>query len=110
MKGSRLGKLARIANRLGASALLVIGCLAAALLTGCGTGAPQKQHQEFFTSGSNEADQRASQRMAKSEQLAGSNDQSGEQKKSGKPGSNTPVQAQQKRTLYDRLGGEPGLT
>ncbi len=38
------------------------------VLTGCGSAAKEKSH-DFFTSGSREADQRADQRMAKTEQL-----------------------------------------
>jgi len=42
------------------------------VVVGCGGGTHQKQNRDFFTSGSREADQRASQRMAKEEQLTGS--------------------------------------
>ena len=45
--------------------------------SGCRSKA-KTQDQTFFTSGSREADQRASQRMAKSEQLAGSGEGAGE--------------------------------
>src|SRR5436190_956889 len=47
-------------------------------VAGCGTGTPQKQNRDFFTSGSREADERASQRMAKAEQLTGSGEGAGE--------------------------------
>jgi hemoglobin len=83
---------------------------------------PQKQNRDFFTSGSREADQRASQRMAKDEQLAGTGEGAGEKgvKKavpaaagsegSGAAGTNKAAQAQEKLSLFDRLGGEQGLT
>src|SRR3954471_12962360 len=45
---------------------------------GCHKSAAQKANTNFFTSGSREADQRASQRMAQSEQLAGTGEGSGE--------------------------------
>src|SRR2546430_16810104 len=75
---------------------------------------PQAQNRDFFTSGSREADQRASQRMAKSEQLSGSGEGSGEKgvKKAPKKaagGTGDAVQAVNKTSLFDRLGGEKGL-
>jgi hemoglobin len=82
-------------------------------LAGCGTGKNGQPKDDFFTSGSREADQRASQRMAKDEQLAGSGEGSGEKKvttaKSGEDGK-AAAEAQGKLTLFERLGGEPGLT
>src|SRR5258705_9837888 len=51
---------------------------ALAILVSCGTGNVEKKKDDFFTSGSREADQRASQRMAKDEQLAGSGEGAGE--------------------------------
>jgi len=97
-----------------------IFCLLLGLLMatpGCGSGTRAKQqNREFFTSGSTEADQRASQRMAKAEQLAGSGEGAGEKEKqilSGSGGSaggtNTVVKATQKKALFDRLGGAQGL-
>jgi hemoglobin len=89
---------------------------------GCGTGKPAAQRRDFFTSGSREADQRASQRMAKNEQLTGSGEGSGEKNtkkavasKSGgnlSPTGNTEkaAQAEGKLTLFDRLGGQQGIT
>ena len=77
--------------------------LAAAILglfsLGCGGGAEQKQNKDFFTSGDREADQRADQRMAKSEQLKGGGEGAGD--KSAK--------AEDKKSLYDRLGGEKAI-
>ena len=59
---------------------LLLGLLLTALTAtvGCGSRKVQKQNKDFFTSGSREADQRASQRMAKDEQLAGSGEGAGE--------------------------------
>jgi hemoglobin len=68
-------------------------CLACALLPACGQGV--KQDRTFFTSGSREADQRAEQRIAKSDQLQG--------KKEGDPLS------PEHKSLYERLGGEKGV-
>jgi hemoglobin len=91
--------------------VLLIGLAATA---GCGGRAAEKQHQDFFTSGSREADQRASQRMAKDEQLAGSGEGSGEKgvkkAKSNDGGTNTAAQATNKLALFDRLGGDKGIT
>src|SRR5438093_12342370 len=92
--------------------LLLLAFLAA--MVGCGTGKPAKQKNEFCTSGSREADQRASQRMAKEEQLAGAGEGAGEKDvKKAKPGAEggaKPAQAEGKMSLFDRLGGEKGLT
>jgi hemoglobin len=73
----------------------------ALLLTGGGAaggcGNPEKKDRDFHTSGSREADQRGEQRVAKTQQLRGEgvgNDKNGNVKKS----------------LYERLGGEQGLT
>src|ERR1051326_7188445 len=94
---------------------LLLGALTA--IVGCGTGKTARQKNEFFTSGSREADQRASQRMAKSEQLAGSGEGTGEKKvkepkPSGEagPGETNAAQAEGKLALFERLGGEKGLT
>jgi hypothetical protein len=48
------------------------------VVAGCHATPAEKKNQEFFTSGSRDADQRASQRMAKDEQLAGSGEGAGE--------------------------------
>jgi hemoglobin len=91
------------------------------LASGCGGTKAQKQNTDFFTSGSREADQRASQRMAKQEQLSGSGEGAGEKnvKKAQVIESNTnnmvngtnmPAQAQGKLSLYDRLGRDAGIS
>jgi hemoglobin len=80
-----------------------------AVIAGCGPAAKEKSH-DFFTSGSHEADQRAEQRMAKSEQLRGSGEGSGE-KASAKvtaEGAKVP-KADDLKSLYDRLGGEKSI-
>ena len=73
-----------------------------------------KKNDDFFTSGSREADQRASQRMAKDEQLAGTGEGAGEKgvkkaKVEGQggtaPGTNSGAKVEGKLSLYDRLGG-----
>lgn len=95
---------------------LLLSALAATV--GCGGGTPEKQHRDFFTSGSREADQRASQRMAKDEQLAGSGEGAGEKGvKKAKPAkatsegtTNKAAQVEGKLALFDRLGGETGIT
>src|SRR5438067_13941228 len=96
---------------------LDFGCILSAitLAAGCGTGGPAKQNQGFFTSGSREADQRADQRMAQHEQLAGTGEGAGEKKsskgKSKEDGSSGSEQkADTKRTLFERPGGEQGVT
>jgi hemoglobin len=90
-------------------------------MAGC-TAKVRKQNQDFFTSGSREADQRALQRMARDEQLAGSGEGVGEKGvKKAKPAkasgdgassgaTNKPAQVEGKLTLFDRLGGEPGIS
>jgi hemoglobin len=86
----------------------VLFCLL--LLSGCGPAAKEKSH-DFFTSGSHEADQRADQRMAKTEQLRGSGEGGGE-KASAKVTAEgkTVVKADELKSLYDRLGGEKSIT
>src|SRR5438445_5886482 len=104
------------------------GCVKLALVSvalvtmiGCGTGSPKKQNKDFFTSGSREADQRASQRMAKEEQLTGSGEGAGEKRvKKAKAagasetatgvGTNRAAQTEGKLALFDRLGGEAGIS
>ena len=75
----------------------------ALLVAGAGCGSQEKEDEGFFTSGSREADQRAEQRMAKSEQMnpaeGGSN----------KPSEKKTAEDLKKLTLYERLGGEKGV-
>ncbi len=112
--------------RLAARALrpLTLSVLLVALLAmaGCGIGKIGKKRDDFFTSGSREADQRASQRMARDEQLTGSGEGAGEKGvKKAKPanpgadgtapgGTNKPALVDGKLALFDRLGAEAGLT
>ena len=95
---------------------LLLLCAALAALLGCGAGTARKQKQDFFTSGSREADQRATQRMAKEEQLSGAGEGAGEKGvKKAKPAAESQAGAQAAQTegklaLFDRLGGDKGLT
>lgn len=92
--------------------LLLLLCAALGATEGCGTSKTGKKKDEFFTSGSRQADQRASQRMAKEEQLAGSGEGAGEKDvKKAKAGEENgkPAKAERKLTLYDRIGGEQQL-
>jgi hemoglobin len=94
--------------------------LTAVLLCGCSTKEKERKNQPFFTSGSRDADQRASQRMAKDEQLAGSGEGSGEkgvvkasvatEGGTGTNGTNQAAQVIGKLALYDRLGGDAGIS
>src|ERR1043165_988364 len=106
----------------GAFPLLLLASALSAMI-GCGSGKVGKKKDDFFTSGSREADQRASQRMAKAEQLSGSGEGAGEKgikkAEAPKPGANDANSANKtnkaavvegKLALYDRLGGEKGLT
>jgi hemoglobin len=89
---------------------------------GCRGRARAKGSTDFFTSGSREADQRASQRMARDEQLSNSGEGAGEKgaKKAkvtvvstnGAPttGTNQAAQVAGKLALFDRLGGEAGIS
>jgi len=93
--------------------------LAAGMIAGCGSTKAAKKKDDFFTSGSRDADQRASQRMAKQEQLSGSGEGSGEKnvkeakssKSDGGDGAtNKAAQAEGKLALFDRLGGQAGIS
>jgi hemoglobin len=99
----------------------VSACLAFSLAvlvsSGCHTKTAEKQQQDYFTSGSREADQRASQRMAKAEQLAGSGEGAGEKEKTTKStesgsggGTNAAVKSTEKTSLYERLGAQAGIS
>ena len=100
----------RIGRRLG---FALLAMLSVAMFAGCHTKKPEAQNKSWYTSGSKEADQRASQRMAKSEQLNGSGEGTGERDK-GAVGSNTGTNgaaiAKGKQTLFERLGGHEGIT
>src|SRR5262245_34563409 len=109
--------------RRGAALALTICLLAVAVFSTVGCAAKaRKQNQEFFTSGSREADQRALQRMARDEQLSGSGEGAGEKNvtkaKPAKPAAdgtsagatNKPAQVEGKLALFDRLGGEMGIS
>ncbi|HWF19008.1 MAG TPA: group 1 truncated hemoglobin [Verrucomicrobiae bacterium] len=94
---------------------LTLSLLAAfvAIGAGCHSKSPEKQNKDFFTSGSREADQRASQTMAKSEQLAGSGEGAGEREKGAvgnNSGTNGAAVAKGKESLFERLGGDAGIT
>jgi hemoglobin len=80
-----------------------------AVIAGCGPAAKEKSH-DFFTSGSHEADQRAEQRMAKSEQLRGSGEGSGEKTTANVSAGGAKVpKSEDLKSLYDRLGGEKSI-
>jgi hemoglobin len=95
--------------------------LSSGFLGGCGSGQKQTASRDFFTSGNREADQRAEQRMVKSEQLSGNGEGAGEKVKKASSSSSSGDKAQQasasalaasapkaeeKKSLYERLGGE----
>lgn len=101
----KMGQFRRAGRKGVSSFMFLAGCMAL-LLTACGTSEKAKEENRFFTSGSREADQRASQRMAKEDQLAGKDDEKAEGKKEGDPAAIVP----KKETLYERLGGEQGIT
>jgi hemoglobin len=78
-------------------------------ISGCGAAPKEKSH-DFFTSGNREADQRADQRMAKTEQLRGTGEGAGE-KASAKitADGKSVVKADEKKSLFDRLGGQDAI-
>jgi hemoglobin len=102
-----IGKLGawRSAIRIGAIPALSLAGLLVVAISGCGTTDKKEKNDEFFTSGNREADQRASQRMAKAEQLSGSGEGAGEKDKSDSKN----AKAEQKLALYERLGGDAGI-
>jgi hemoglobin len=97
----------------------IVGSLALALALalatlGCGSGQQARRDRDFSTSGSREADQRADQRMAKEAQIKGGNEQGtslgnaiSQKEMTGPKGV---PRADEKKTLYDRLGGEGGIS
>jgi hemoglobin len=99
------------------STLLAVGAALVPLLgAGCGS-TPEKRQPDFHTSGSRDADQRAEQEVAKVQQLRGEG--VGDDKKGGsgkrdinhtEPVSKDEVKRDVKQPLYDRLGGEKGIT
>src|ERR1043166_2693805 len=100
------------------SLIVLLLAVAFAGIVGCATSKSPEKKDDFFTSGSREADQRASQRMARDEQLAGSGEGAGEKGArkavAAKPaadgqsdkGTNKAAQVEGKLALFDRLGGE----
>jgi hemoglobin len=96
------------------------------IAAGCRSQKASVKKDDFFTSGSRDADQRASQTMAKQEQLAGTGEGKGEknvknaekEKKvnegNGAPatavGTNRAALVEGKLALFDRLGGEAGIS
>lgn len=100
--------------------LLSMAGIGLLVLAGCKASPAQKSNNNFFTSGSRQADQRADQRMAQAEQLAGSGEGAGEKgvKKAevkdpqdGSSGTtNKPAKAEGKLSLYARLGGQAGIS
>jgi hemoglobin len=85
-------------NRLNLSVLLT-----AVLLAGC-AGEQQTKDKSFFTSGNPEADQRAEQRMAQKQELTGESTDA-----DGKTSKSQAVLADEKKPLYDRIGGDVGV-
>ncbi len=83
--------------------------IVAIVASGCGSRKPTQQSTDFFTSGSREADQRASQRMAQAEQLSGDGEGDGE-KGVKKSSTNGVLKAEEKQSLYERLGSEVGIS
>ena len=100
-------------------------CLLILLAAGCANPDARDRKDDFFTSGSREADQRAEQRIAKDEQLKGSAQakkedrtvkasttaKSAEAKGDAKADATmaNAEKAPAKKTLYERLGGEKGV-
>jgi hemoglobin len=114
---SRLNRLIHIPLTPIASGIALIGLIAS---IGCHSAKVAQKKDDFFTSGSREADQRASQTMAKSEQLSGSGEGSGEkgakkavavkaETEDSNRQTNKAAQVEGKLALYDRLGGEKGI-
>jgi hemoglobin len=97
------------------AALLVLAMSVAGMFSGCGTGRKSTKSNEFFTSGNKDADQRASQRMAQAEQFQGSGEGAGEKNKKGvaKEAAGANKEGDKvagKLSLFERLGGQDGIT
>jgi hemoglobin len=73
------------------------------LSAGCG-GTQQSKDKDFFTSGNREADQRADERVAQNQELTGDTDNAGTTETKSQA-----VLAEEKKPLYDRLGGSVGV-
>jgi hemoglobin len=73
------------------------------LSAGC-AGSQQSKDKDFFTSGNREADQRADERMAQKEELTGDTENAGTTATKSQA-----VLAEEKKPLYDRLGGSVGV-
>ena len=85
-------------------------CVLGLAVAGCDS--PERKQPDFHTSGSREADQRAEQQVAKVQQLRGEG--VGDDKKSKSDNSKTGVamhgdKDNVKKSLFERLGGEPGV-
>lgn len=121
----QIPRISRLANHAGMAALSLpwhlrvclnlFPLLSFIVFLGCAGHSAEKQNNSFFTSGSKEADQRASQRMAKAEQLSGEGEAGGEKtskkSKSDSEGAGPGAsEAKQKEALYSRLGGEVGIS
>jgi hemoglobin len=93
------------------AALLSLAASLAGVSAGCGAGGKAKKQNDFFTSGSRDADQRASQRMAKAEELNGTGEGAGEKEKVKKEaaGASNGEKAVRKLSLYERLGSDAGI-
>jgi hemoglobin len=79
--------------------------VAAALVVSSGCGENQQpKDKTFFTSGNREADQRADQRMAQQQQLTGNTNNGGTTSTKSEA-----VLAEQKKPLYDQIGGSVGV-
>lgn len=106
--GMNFTMLAHRTARPAASLLL----LCFVLVSAAGCGSAEKEDKDFFTSGNREADQRADQRMAKAEQLQGdeADKDKGKTEEVRKPGPNNDVRERKDLTLYERLGGDQGIT
>src|SRR5687768_14474121 len=91
--------------------LLLAVMLSALLLIGCANDDAKSRGDDFFTSGSNEADQRAEQRIAKDQQLKGEGEGAAkaEEKKTDDKGAGGAQKVEGKKPLYERLGGEKGI-
>lgn len=104
--------------RIAGSLLTLLLAVTLTATVGCGTQKTKEKKTDFFTSGSKDADQRASQRMAKEEQLSGSGEGASEKNvkkakvaedEKNPTGTNQAAQVEGKLALFDRLGGEEGI-